>query len=181
MLHGITWLQFLSYTGGALLLYYLVLFVMFGKEGLVKGRLMPGQSPTNISGKKRIWRVEEQEVLSDDPANRAIEDDQPVDEEYASNNDPDDQSSVEIQTDQEEELFDKLELLASNIQQTITTAVHHTDKATLFHQLQKQIAQYPDLLHPSFRVAITNLIIRQAKLECEMTISSDEVAALWNY
>lgn len=179
MLHGITWLQFISYLGGALVLYYLVLFVMHAKEGVLKGRQPPGQPPTNMAGKKRIWHVEEREIPPVHSPDAEPESDPPEENDDIPDEESTAQNSDLIETDQEEQLFDNLESLAAVVQQVITDAGLHTDKATLFHRLQKQITHYPDLQHPAFRIAITKLIVRQAKLECDLDISSDEVTALW--
>jgi len=189
MLHGITWIQFIGYLGGALVLYYAVLFVMSAKDGLVKGRQSAGsgQPPNNmVPAKKRIWRVEEidptpvtdavegQQDMEGSPEEIAAEE-KPVEQEITEN----DLADPDLSSD-DEPLFDALESLAANVQQTIVAAGRHPDKPALLVQLQDQIARFPELNHHAFRVAINRMIIREAQLECLLSIHKDEADALWN-
>lgn len=180
MLEGITWIHFIAYLGGALVLYYLVLMVMYGKAGGAKGQRARGAPPISSPPVKKVWHLEEVPLAEAPPpqatgAPEVKQDQEQVDEQTPEMDEPEEA----LETDQEEKLMQRLELLTDQVQETISGAGRHTDKGALLSRLGKIISRYPDLHHPAFRRAITGLIIQQAKLECDLEIIRDETDALW--
>lgn len=76
--------------------------------------------------------------------------------------------------------FAALELLADEVQVIITQfGTSPGSKEELLGELRKEIARYPTLSQPAFQRAISNLIIKVAHEECQLTISEEEARECW--
>lgn len=174
MLQGISWQQFLLAAGGLLALYYLGLLVFYGGSGKSKNKSPSAKAPPeNQSATKRVWHAEEHPdrptVVSDHPTTEP--------ETGPHENLP----SEEISDADEEKAFNSLEMLASDIQQIISTADPAIHKADLLNAIQQEISRYPALNRLAFKVAISNLIIKQAALHCNIEVTRVEADALWEH
>lgn len=76
--------------------------------------------------------------------------------------------------------FNALELLADELQVIITQFdATSTNKEKLLAQLRQEIARYPTLNQLAFQRAVSNLIIKVTKEECQLTITDEEARECW--
>jgi hypothetical protein len=173
MLKTITWQQFFICLGGLLAVYYLFLFVKYGLKGEGKTDVKPAVPPfMEGAGNKRIWKVEEEDTKTEKDLG---------DESGEDSNDNALFQPNEMTEAEEEKAFENLELLASNLQKIISETPANTEKAALLSTLQQEISRYPILNKRAFKVAIGNLVIRQAAQYCKITISQEESDLMWSH
>lgn len=165
MLEGITWSQFLIFTGSALAVYYVLLFVVYGKKVGVKSRQAAGQLPV-LSTRKRVWQPQE------DP----IEDEILPIEQNAHLTPPEHSAFQPVTV--EEQLFDALENLADELQDAIT-GTDRTQWSELKPQLQQLVAQYPLLHREPYRKAILTHVEKCLKNEMDMDLPPDTFTSAW--
>lgn len=162
MLEGITWGNFAVVMLAALILYFIVL--------IVTGQLKIKPSAKKISDTdaptKKFWKVKEvpASLAGQVPALEGM-DIQEVESERTDNN--------------IDKTFAALESLAVELQEICADAGPSTTKEALADQLRQQIAAYPTLNTIAFKGAITNLILKAAAVDCNITFTTAEADALW--
>ena len=76
--------------------------------------------------------------------------------------------------------FDELEEIVNDIKHSILeqagTAV---SKEELLQQLSRRLTNYGGLRQPAYRIAITNYIIQNAELICEVSFTKEELEKEW--
>lgn len=163
MLSNLTWAHFLLIGGGGLVLW--AIYVIFFSRNPHEGNKHP-------SADKKIWSHNQ---MPGSKSNNPVMDDEDEDLEY-SHNEMEDQEDKDAE---EENTYRALEELATEVSLQISKSGLGTSKEELFPRLQELIAGYPTLRNEYFKVAITNLVIRSAKRECLLELTSEEVAELW--
>lgn len=165
MLEGITWSQFIIFTGAALAVYYVLLFVVYRKKGGLKSGQTAGQLPV-LTTRKRVWQP--QEEMPDD--------DLPSHHEPSPPTQPNTSSFQPVSV--EEQLFDALENLADELQDAIT-GTDRTQWHELKPQLQELVAQYPALHREPYRKAILTHVEKCLRDELDMELPSDTFSSVW--
>ncbi|TXJ24863.1 MAG: hypothetical protein E6Q24_15050 [Chitinophagaceae bacterium] len=161
MLDAEAWKGFAIVAGIGCGVYYGYL-LFTGKFGQSR---QAGIANTRDSRTKRTWNVTETADMDDDLPGS-----------------PDDTTNEEADVPDTEEVnqLNALETLADDLQ-TIINEHGSQDKDGLMYRLQQEIAGYPALNKPAFRAAISNLIIRSAKVDSNFTITQDEADSLWTH
>ncbi|PWV47122.1 hypothetical protein [Chitinophaga sp. S165] len=162
MLEGITWGNFAVFMVAALVLYFIVLIV----TGQLKFRYKVEKGDGTAVPVKKFWKVEEQPavVTGQLPALQGMDIHELDSERSTSNIDKD---------------FAALESLAVELQEICADAGPTTTKEVLSDQMRQQIAAYPTLNTIAFKGAISNLIVKAAAVDCNITFTIAEAEALW--
>ncbi|SEW16123.1 hypothetical protein [Chitinophaga arvensicola] len=168
-LGSVSWLQFWIVFGIAALVWgvYVYKDVLLGKS--------PPEEEEQAS--KRIWSVQEvekaptvqQSLLNDDEA-PVVDDEEQTDEEV-------EESDTEAEF--EDGVFDDLEALAEKINEIFTNNVAVEDKEQLITLLKPEVSRFTSLNRLPFKVAIHNLIERQAQQNYNITLTKAETDTLW--
>jgi hypothetical protein len=150
MLNNISWVSFLLYTGGALLVYYVVLVVVKGSGWLVKNSSTGGLPPIS-AGFKRFWTpqisADQKEEIGEDKGGRLL------------------QTTVH-------DLVDELQAFFSSAEKAIS-------KDELLAKLKLIITKYPSIKKSRYEEGITNLVGITAANECSIQLTEDELTGLW--
>jgi hypothetical protein len=157
---NISWGQFAGAAAATACAYYLYLLIT-GKIKLsspVATTHGGNVSPVTQKEKKRFWQVKEE------PADQQME--------------PEEISSGQHSA-QEDNTFQMLEILATDVQEYISEAAETLPKEELLSVLSAMVKSYPQLNQPAFRAAISNIIIKAAKVDCLIDITTAETEALW--
>lgn len=162
MLDAEAWKGFVIVAGIGCGVYYGYL-LFTGKFG--QSRRQAGVANARDGRTKRTWNVTE----STEP-----EEDLPESPDEIPNDEVDAPDTEEVNQ------LNALEGLADDLQ-TIINEHGSQDKDGLMYRLQQEISRYPVLNKPAFRAAISNLIIRTARIDCNIIISQSEADALWSH
>jgi hypothetical protein len=157
MLEGISWTHFGAVVGAGAGLWYAYVLLK-GRAGGQAKQIAGPAAATKPPAAKRTWGVVSENTA---PAPAPASDQQAGEESLDSRH------------------FQALEELADDLQQIIETHGPTGGKDALLEKLRQEIARYPELGKAAFRSAITNLVIRAAQTECNITLSRQEAEQLW--
>lgn len=162
MLEGITWGDFAVIALASLILYFIVLIA----TGQLKLKVTTQKRSGSEIPTKKIWRVEEHPAppVSEVPQLSGMD-------------------IQEAETEHTENSIDKnfaaLESLAVELQDICAEAGTSIPKDVLSDRLRQQIAAYPTLNTVAFKGAISNLIVKAAAVDCNISFTTEEAEALW--
>lgn len=160
MLENISWPQFILFTGAALVVYYVLLVVVYGKRA-GKGNATAGQLPV-LSTRKRVWQSTDQTDTST-PATTAFVSPQPSNEDVVT---------------AEEQLLESLETLADEMQDAIMQS-DRNDWHELRPRLQQMVAAYPALHQEPYRKAILTHLEKCVRDHLDMELPGDTLTGVW--
>lgn len=158
-MENVSWLRLAGYAGAAVFFYYLVVI-----RSIIIQKLK--------ERKRRVWTVKEDELAPAFSSETRQSKSQGILQ--------DNQGDQEDMPD-EELAFNELERCAETIQDILSAINIDSDsKGVLLSRLQTGIQKYPLVNRQPFKIAISNLIVREAAYKLGFNLTEEEIIALWS-
>lgn len=152
MLKGISWSDYLTYSGGALAIYYLLVFVWLGLKQRKRTSGKPGLSPNYFAGQAGNRKTGQAAAQNSGGG---------------ANYHPAAMPAIH-------DLVDELQAF-------ISQAGHDLNKEELTGSLSLILQKYPVASDANYRQGLQSLIAVTVENKCNMHLSAEEVAALWHF
>lgn len=151
MLHNISWLQFITFIGGGLAVYYTVLLVRVTMRRMKDSTRSNGTPPTLKV--KRKWFAEEEKEESEN------------------------ESAVPSQTSAPD--MSAVHELTNEIQAYLSAAPNEEEKTTIIYSLNQIVRKYPSVKGSLFVEGINNLMVATAQDEAAIELTDGDLDAIW--
>lgn len=170
MLNDVSWQEFIFAAVGVVSLYYLIMIGAFVKRMIRKDR---NDDPAGSDNqRRRYWQAREEEARHPEEAHNGAAGSAIPESDDA----PDENANEDFD---EEKAFNDLSELARAIEGIMVSENEGLARKQFMEKVAIEIRRFPQLNQPPYKIAIANLVRRKAQSAFNLTITVEEVDALW--